>query len=254
MSNPLRIAVLETDTPIDPVKEKYGTYGDVFTKLLNKGLTGFSESESRPNLDITKWDVVTKQEYPDLDSFDGILMTGSKHDSFADEPWILKLVEYVQTVFEAQKPIVGICFGHQILARAMGARVGRSDRGWEVSADHIDLTEAGTALFNKGSLTLHQMHRDVVFNVPEGGFQNLGTSPRCDVQGLYLPDRAFSVQAHPEFDDFIMQNILKKRHGDGIFNDDLYEDGNMRAKLEHDGVLISTTILKFILRSVGREA
>lgn len=77
MSSVLRIAVLETDTPIDPVKERYGTYGDVFTKLLNKGLTGFADSELKPTLEITKWDVVTKQEYPELDAFDGLLMTGS---------------------------------------------------------------------------------------------------------------------------------------------------------------------------------
>ena len=94
--------------------------------------------------------------------------------------------------------------------------------------------------------TLHQMHRDVVLNIPEG-FQNLGTSPRCDVQGLYLQNRAFSMQAHPEFDDSIMQSILEKRHGEGIFSDELYEDGNTRAVLEHDGVLISTTILRLLL-------
>ena len=90
------------------------------------------------------------------------------------------------------------------------------------------------------------MHRDVVLSVPEG-FQNLGTSPRCDVQGLYLPDRAFSLQAHPEFDDTIMQNLLTKRHGDGIFSDELYEDASTRALLEHDGVLVSTTILRHFL-------
>jgi GMP synthase-like glutamine amidotransferase len=78
----------------------------------------------------------------------------AEHDSFEHTPWILKLVEYTQKAFEAKKAIIGICFGHQILARAMGASVGRSDKGWEVSADHIDLTEAGQSLFRKSSLVL----------------------------------------------------------------------------------------------------
>ncbi|KAF2017273.1 class I glutamine amidotransferase-like protein [Aaosphaeria arxii CBS 175.79] len=246
MSNVFRVAVLECDTPIDPVKEKYGTYGDIFSRLLNNGLSNLEGLKSKPTLDVSKWDVVDKQEYPELSEIDGILMTGSKHDSFESHPWILKLVDFTKKAFDAKKPIVGICFGHQILARAMGAKVGRSDKGWEVSADNIDVTDAGFALFDKSSLTLHQMHRDVVFDVPEG-FQNLGTSPRCDVQGLYLPNRAFSVQAHPEFDDYIMDKILKKRHGDGIFSDDMYEDGNLRASLEHDGLLVATTIWKFFL-------
>jgi GMP synthase-like glutamine amidotransferase len=89
------------------------------------------------------------------------------------------------------------------------------------------------------------MHRDVVFTVPTG-FQNLGTSPRCDVQGLYLPGRAISVQAHPEFDD-----ILKKRHGDGIFSDDMYEDGDLRRKLEHDGKVVAEVILKLLFGISG---
>jgi GMP synthase-like glutamine amidotransferase len=89
------------------------------------------------------------------------------------------------------------------------------------------------------------MHRDVAFAVPSG-FQNLGTSPRCDVQGLYLPGRALSVQAHPEFDDFIMDHILKKRHGDGIFSDDMYEDGDLRRKLEHDGMVVAEAILRLL--------
>lgn len=65
-----------------------------------------------------------------------------------------------------------------------------------------------------------------------------------------MPGRAISLQAHPEFDEFIMQSILKRRHADGIFQDEMYEDGNMRAKLEHDGVLVGSTILKFFL---GRD-
>jgi GMP synthase-like glutamine amidotransferase len=94
------------------------------------------------------------------------------------------------------------------------------------------------------------MHRDVAFTIPPG-FQNLGTSPRCDVQGLYLPGRALSVQAHPEFDDFIMNLVLKKRHGDGIFSDDMYEDGDLRKKLDHDGKVVAEVILKLLFGISG---
>ena len=169
MSKTFRLAILECDTPIDSVRELYGTYGNMFSNLLIPQVTeSFPSSDLA--LEISEWDVVNAREYPSLEDIDGILITGSsksttllllaahvsdpktEHDSFRNTPWVLKLVRYAQKVFEAKKAIIGICFGHQILARAMGAAVGRSDKGWEVSADNIDLTEAGQSLFGKSSL------------------------------------------------------------------------------------------------------
>lgn len=75
-----------------------------------------------------------------------------EHDAFADDTWILSLTEYVKgLVLSHKKPVVGVCFGHQILARALGARVGRGE-GWEVSVDEITLTEEGKKVFGKDTL------------------------------------------------------------------------------------------------------
>lgn len=75
-----------------------------------------------------------------------------EHDAFADDQWIVSLTDYVrELVHSHKKPVVGVCFGHQILARALGARVGRSD-GWEISVEEIDLTDAGKKLFGQDKL------------------------------------------------------------------------------------------------------
>lgn len=88
----------------------------------------------------------------------GLVLTWfSEHDCFADDPWIVSLTEYVRGVLEDyKKPVVGICFGHQIIARALGARVGRGDGGWEISVDEITLTDAGKQLFGKDKLVRSQ--------------------------------------------------------------------------------------------------
>jgi hypothetical protein len=79
MRPPLRIAVLECDTPLDGTRERYGGYGGVFTALLKAGAASLQRNDisSTTGLEITKWDVEKTETYPSLDDIDAILMTGS---------------------------------------------------------------------------------------------------------------------------------------------------------------------------------
>ena len=101
------------------------------------------------HLAITAHDVVADPTaYPSLDDVDAVLITGSKHNAFENDPWILALVEFTKKVLATDRiRTVGVCFGHQICARAMGLPVGRSDKGWEVSVTEVDLSEEGKEFF-----------------------------------------------------------------------------------------------------------
>lgn len=77
-----------------------------------------------------------------------LLSSQLEHNSFEDIPWINRLVEFTQQVLAQNRVrILGICFGHQILGRAMGAKVGRSDQGWEIAVCDMELTEKGKEIF-----------------------------------------------------------------------------------------------------------
>ena len=161
-SLPLRIAILECDTPFPNAKKTYGGFGGIFEALMMSAVTTHCHplafKVNPEDLDISKFDVVNKQEYPDLNDVDGILITGSKHNSFDDEPWILKLVEFVKKVMDRDSVrLVGICFGHQITARALGAKVGRSPKGWELSVTDVKLSEAGKKLFEQDQLVSYTL-------------------------------------------------------------------------------------------------
>jgi GMP synthase-like glutamine amidotransferase len=95
------------------------------------------------------------------------------------------------------------------------------------------------------------MHRDIVLisNKSHEGLVNLGRSVKCETQGFYLPRRIFTVQAHPEFDDFVTSTIVKTRHEEHIFSDDVFEEAMSKASLEHDGVAVGRAICKFLLDS-----
>ncbi|KAG4427341.1 hypothetical protein IFR05_017175 [Cadophora sp. M221] len=248
-SPPLRIAILECDTPLENTKAKYGGYGGVFTALLKAGADALNHPglSSSSGLDLSTWDVVTAQSYPSLDDIDAILLTGSKHNSFDNDPWILKLVDFVKRVLDQRRVrIIGVCFGHQILGRALGAKVARSQEGWEISVTAIDLTKKGQELFGQTSLALYQMHRDIVYDYPEG-VEPLASTGKCSIQAMYIRNRYISVQGHPEFTEEIMREIVKLRHSTGLFTDEMEKDAIERVDRNQDSIVVSQVFLKFLL-------
>ena len=160
MKPPLRIAILECDTPLDQTRHKYGGYGGVFKALLEAGAIALNDPSlsSQPNhgLDITKFDVVTTEQYPSLDDIDAILLTGSRQNAFDNHPWIVKLVEFTRQVLEEQNRVrvIGVCFGHQIVGRALGMKVDRSYAGWEISVTPMELTQKGKEVFRVDGKTM----------------------------------------------------------------------------------------------------
>jgi hypothetical protein len=150
---PLHIAILEADRPMPGTTAKYGGYGGVFTSLLH---LASSSSPPHPPPQISVFDIVADPppSPPNNveDYFDAVLITGSKADAFGDEDWIVRLVDYVREAVEGGKTkVLGVCFGHQIIARAMGVRVERGT-GWEASVTPVPLTKHGKKWFGKDVL------------------------------------------------------------------------------------------------------
>jgi GMP synthase-like glutamine amidotransferase len=86
--------------------------------------------------------------YPDPESIDAILITGSKYNAFDNDEWIVRLVQFTRRCIEGGRiRVIGVCFGHQIIGRALGAELGRNTRGWEVSVVEHQLTDEGKKVF-----------------------------------------------------------------------------------------------------------
>lgn len=129
----------------------------------------------------------------------------------------------------------------------MGARVDRSDAGWEVSVVPMSLTPLGQELFGQKDMSLHQMHHDIVYTYPEG-VEELAHSPRCAVQGMYVKNRIITVQGHPEFNNFVMEELLEVRHASGVFDDAMYKDAWARMENRHDGATVAKAFIKFLVQ------
>ncbi|KAH7031524.1 class I glutamine amidotransferase-like protein [Microdochium trichocladiopsis] len=245
----VRLAILEADTPVPGIQAKYKTYGGVFRHLFSRALSLDSLDSPDSPLAITHHDVVNgdfASAYPDPEDIDAVLITGSKHNSFDADPWIEHLVQYTRRVLEGGRVrVVGVCFGHQIVARALGAEVGRNTRGWELSVVPLELNDEGKKVFGRSTLSIHQMHRDAVLTLPPG-CTPLASTDVCAIQAMYIPDRMISVQGHPEFTADMVREILELRKYGGILGDDIFADGMRRVGDHHDGVEIARTFLRFI--------
>lgn len=153
--DPVRLAILAADTPNPAVEAKYGDYGGVFTHLFKRACAALDPPQTvESQLDLSVHDIVNDlSAYPDPETLDGVLITGSKHNSFEDDEWIQRLVQYTRRLLEGGRVrVVGVCFGLQIVARAMGTEVGRSVRGWELSVVEMGLTDEGKRIFGKETL------------------------------------------------------------------------------------------------------
>lgn len=107
-----------------------------------------------------------------------------------------------------------------------------------------------TSRVMKGMLTgrqhIHQMHRDIVYAYPSS-VEHLGNTSRCEVQGMYTAKRLITVQGHPEFNGDVVSELLQRRHEQGIFNDEMYEEAMARVRQKHDGVAVGAVFLRFLL-------
>ncbi|KAF1734637.1 putative glutamine amidotransferase-like protein [Beauveria bassiana] len=215
----------------------------MFRDLLAEGMRGLPGADAQTELVVTKWDVVSAHVYPVFEDFDGLMISGSKHTAFENKPWIVALIDYLSDFFKnSRKPVVGICFGHQIIARTLGGRVEVSPGGWENSVTRIDLNATGQQFFGVPSIT----HRDAVTVLPPG-VDSIGGSARCGVHGMYRPGRILSFQGHPEFDEETMTLILKGRYSIGVFSEDMYRDGMSRVAWPHCGKMLATKVCGFLL-------
>lgn len=217
------IGILQTGYAPDALRAA-GDYPDMFERLL-----------AGHGFDFRTWRVVD-EEFPDsVRDADGWLITGSKHGVYEDHAFIAPLEAFVRDAFAAHVPVVGICFGHQVMASALGGRVEKYGGGWAVGPTEYD--------FAGETLTLNAWHQDQVVAPPPGA-EVIATTPFCAYAGFAYPGRGLSVQPHPEFADDFVAGLIESR-GRGVVPDRLLDDAKARLGRKLDADRIAAQIADF---------
>jgi len=204
----MKIGVLQTGSVPEEMVERHGPYVAMFERMLQR---------ADPSFTTVLWDVNAAGEIPaSPQEADGWIITGSRHGVYEDHDWIEPLKTFLREAHAARAPLVGVCFGHQILAEALGGKVEKSDRGWGCGIHHYSLNERAPWMDDtKGSIAIQAMHQDQVVVLPEGATV-LAHSEFCPYAALAYGETAMSIQPHPEFDASFEREILELRRGDVI--------------------------------------
>ncbi|MGB1256290.1 MAG: glutamine amidotransferase-related protein [Thiolinea sp.] len=202
------LGILETGLPPDHLAPEHGSYVEMMAALVNSAST-------EPAFNYRGY-CVLEDEFPAApDECDGWIITGSKHGVYDELPWIAPLKVLVQEIYQAKIPLVGICFGHQIMVEALGGRVMKSDKGWGLGLQQYHYQPEALPAWlpaDSPTLTLNAIHQDQVMEIPAEA-SVFAASDFCPYAGLAYGDQAFSLQPHPEFSVGYEQALIEYRRG-----------------------------------------
>ncbi|MEM7034689.1 MAG: hypothetical protein AAF629_34435 [Chloroflexota bacterium] len=151
---------------------------------------------------------VTEDEFPEADDCDAYLITGSPKGVYDDELWIKKLGDFIREAYAAQRKLIGICFGHQILAHSLGGHAEKSEKGWGAGLREVTINQKYPWMsppLTKGAF--YFCHQDQVMTLPPQA-EVLAGNTFCPNGMFVIDDQVLGVQAHPEFTPEVMTKAI----------------------------------------------
>lgn len=241
---PFSIGLLETGLVPDELSEHYESYPDMFRHLL---------SDNMPKDWIFKTFSPVQGEFPDkVSQCNAWLVTGSKFGVYEDIDWIHQLRAFLAEAYAKDRPIIGICFGHQLLAQALGGKVIKSPKGWGCGAHRYEwctqpqwLKEAQkSGMSNEQSFAIQAYHQDQVVDLPKEA-KVIAQSYFCDYAALAYQDKAISFQGHPEFASDYASDLFELRKGTSL-PDEIADAAIATKNTPLDQPLLAKAVIEFL--------
>ncbi|MEZ4901321.1 MAG: gamma-glutamyl-gamma-aminobutyrate hydrolase family protein [Spirosomataceae bacterium] len=213
-SKVMKIGLLECDHVREEFRHIAGDYRDMFPALF---------LPIAPYWKFVCYDVVNGHFPTSINDCEAYLCTGSKYSVYDDEPWIHQLKTFVNDLYHNDKPFVGVCFGHQLLAEALGGKVQKADIGWCVGVHEFQIFSSEFRVPSGGvpqnvqyqtsdikGLNLLMMCQDQVVKLPPNSIV-MAITEDCRVAMFRVGERMLGIQAHPEFTAEYEEALMKSR-------------------------------------------
>jgi GMP synthase-like glutamine amidotransferase len=186
----MKIAVLQSDYVNENIRHLFGDIPDIFAKFFAR----------QSNISIDVFNCV-EGHFPSFDYIcDAYIITGSRYSAYDNSiPWIMSMKAFIRDCQYHQSKLIGICFGHQIIADTLGGKVVKSMNGWNLGIQELEVLKTMSWMRpNRKRLHLIFNHRDQLIRLPDGAHLLAGTDA-CPIQMYEIGGQILCIQAHPEY-------------------------------------------------------
>lgn len=233
----MKLGILETGAPPAALEPVYGDYPAMFRRLLG----GQVEYET---YDVTAGALPERPEV-----CDAYLVTGSAAGVYDPFAWIAPLKRFLVEA-KGKTPLVGVCFGHQVMAEAFGGRVIKSPKGWGVGLHSYRLYAREPWMDPAPAIAVPASHQDQVVEVPPGARVIGGSAFTPYGMLAYADQSAISFQVHPEFDPAYATALVESRRGQR-FSDEQADAALESLKRPNDNQRVGGWIRRFLQGGVA---
>lgn len=236
----LHIGILQTDSVLEHLQGEYGDYPKMFMDLF---------SSVDPEARFTNY--VVQDTMPKTVECDAYIVTGSRLSVYDDEPWIFALAEFIAEALNQNKKLIGICFGHQLMAHFFGGVVAPADAGWAVGVHTSQVESRPWMSAGVENLSLLSSHKDQVRQLPENA-DLFATNAFCPIAGFTMADQVITIQGHPEFNKNYAQALMT--HRQAILGEQVFSKGLSSLTTPIDSQTFAQLALAFVNQSGGADA
>jgi len=231
----MKLGILQCDSVLTQYQPRFGDYPEMLIELCQR---------IDNTLEFHVFNV-TQGHYPDnVANYDGYITTGSKASAYDDTPWISTLSDYIK-MLDAQKiKLIGICFGHQLIAQALGGETRKAEAGWGVGVANMPIRHIKAWMHPlKSAYSLLVSHQDQVIKLPEHAELLAGDS-FCPNAMFQIGSHILSLQGHPEFSKDYAATLMDYREKN--IGPLAYQQGKSSLQQPVDDNLLAQWILAFI--------
>ena len=236
----MKLGILQCDDVRSSLQPDFGNYASMFETLFQ---------QSGDSLELRFYLVIDGQFPQHIDECDVYVCSGSKWGVNDDDLWIRQLEDFIRALYVGSKGLVGICFGHQLIAKALGGEVEKSPLGWGVGIAHANVLAKQSWMQPKqDNIALVVCHQDQVCKLPLGA-QVLMSNDFCPYSMFQVDAHFLGLQGHPEFSTQYSAVLMEQRRD--IIPENTINSAMNSLNYEADDKLITKWILAFLRQTLA---